>query len=112
MVDKLPDLWGVKDYFLLPEPYEKDVIELRSQELTYPKIHEIIWAKGYIGSVASLRMFMQKERARMHEQKENEKPHSEYVQRKSLCHLVYKKIEDIGTITIKQYQEVLKNMLY
>ena len=36
------------------------------------------------------------------------KPHSEYVQRKSLCQLVYKKLEDIGTITAKQYQEVLK----
>ena len=30
------------------------------------------------GSVASLRMFMQKERTRMHEQNETEKPHSEY----------------------------------
>ena len=40
--------------------------------------------------------------------KETEKPHSEYVQRKSLCQLVYKKLEDIGTITVKQYQEVLK----
>ena len=48
----------------------------------------------------------------MHEQKETEKPHSEYVQRKSLCQLVYKKLEDIGTITAKQYQEVLKNILY
>ena len=44
----------------------------------------------------------------MHEQNETEKPHSEYVQRKSLCQLVYKKLEDIGTITVKQYQEVLK----
>ena len=30
------------------------------------------------------------------------------MQRKSLCQLVYKKLEDIGTITVKQYQEVLK----
>ena len=44
----------------------------------------------------------------MHEQKESAKPHSEYVQRKSLCQLVYKKLEDIGTITFKQYQKVLK----
>ena len=44
----------------------------------------------------------------MYEQNETEKPHSEYVQRKSLCQLVYKKLEDIGTITAKQYQEVLK----
>ena len=51
---------------------------------------------------------MQKERTRMYEQNETEKSHSEYVQRKSLCQLVYKKLEDIGTITAKQYQEVLK----
>ena len=44
----------------------------------------------------------------MHEQKETEKPHSEYVQRKALCQLICKKLEDIGTITVKQYQEVLK----
>ena len=48
----------------------------------------------------------------MHEQKETEKPHSEYVQRKALCQLICKKLEDIGTITVKQYQEVLKNILY
>ena len=93
-------------------PYENEVIKLRSQGLTYPQIHDIICKKGYTGSVASLRMFMQKERTRMHEQNETEKPHSEYVQRKSLCQLVYKKLEDIGTITVKQYQEVLKNILY
>ena len=89
-------------------PYENEVIKLRSQGLTYPQIHDIICKKGYTGSVASLRMFMQKERTRIHEQNETEKPHSEYVQRKSLCQLVYKKLEDIGTITVKQYQEVLK----
>ena len=33
----------------------------------------------------------------MHEQKETEKPHSEYVQRKALCQLICKKLEDIGT---------------
>lgn len=89
-------------------PYEKEVTELRSKGLTYPKIHDIICKKGYTGSVASLRMFMQKERTRMHEQKETEKPHSEYIQRKSLCQLVYKKLEDIGILTVRQYQEVLK----
>ena len=46
----------------------------------------------------------------MHEQKETEKPHSEYVQRKALCQLICKKLEDIGTITVKQYQEVLSEL--
>ena len=54
-------------------PYEREVIELRSKGLTYPKIHDIICKKGYTGSVASLRMFMQKERTRMYEQNETEK---------------------------------------
>lgn len=40
-------------------------------------------------------------RADTHEQKETEKPHSEYVQRKALCQLICKKLEDIGTITVK-----------
>lgn len=57
-------------------PYEKDVIELRSQGITYPQIHKILCEKGYTGSVASLRMFMQKERSRMQEQKEQESKRS------------------------------------
>ena len=46
----------------------------------------------------------------MHKQKETEKPHSEYVQRKALCQLICKKLEDIGTITVKQYPEVLSEL--
>lgn len=89
-------------------PYEKDVIELRSQGITYPQIHKILCEKGYTGSVASLRMFMQKERARMQEQKEREKPQSEFIQRKSLCQLIYKKLENVTTITSGQYEQTLK----
>lgn len=74
-------------------PYEKDVIELRSQWLTYPQIHKILCRKGYTGSVAFLRMFMQKERSKMREQGEQDKPQSEFIQRKSLCQLVYKKLD-------------------
>ncbi len=47
-------------------PYEKAVIELRSKEIIYLKIHKILYEKEYTGSVVSLRMFMQKERTRMH----------------------------------------------
>ena len=35
--------------------------------MTYPNIHKIITEKGYKGSVASLRMFIQKERIRNEE---------------------------------------------
>lgn len=89
-------------------PYEKDVIELRSKGLTYPQIHKILCEKGYTGSVASLRMFMQKERTRMHSQEEQDKNPSEFIQRKSLCQLIYKKLEDITTITANQYEQVVK----
>lgn len=89
-------------------PYEKDVIELRSKGLTYPQIHKILRERGYTGSVASLRMFMQKERTRMHSQEEPDKNPSEFVQRKSLCQLIYKKPEDITTITANQYEQALK----
>ena len=89
-------------------PYEKDVIELRIQGLTYPRIHKILSEKGYTGSVASLRMFMQKERSRMREQKEQDKPLSGFIQRKSLCQLIYKKLEDVAAITAVQYEQALK----
>lgn len=89
-------------------PYEKEVIELRSQGLTYPQIHKLLCEKGYTGSVASLRMFMQKERTRMREQKEQDTPRSEFIQRKSLCQLIYKKLENVTTITASQYEQALK----
>ena len=41
-------------------PYEQNVIEMRSKGITYAKIHEYIIQKGYTGTVASLRVFMQK----------------------------------------------------
>lgn len=89
-------------------PYEKDVIELRSKGLTYPKIHKILCEKGYTGSVASLRMFIQKERTRMHGQEAPNKSQSEFIQRKSLCQLVYKKLENVAAITSNQYEQALK----
>lgn len=49
-------------------PYGEDAIEPRSQGLTYPQVHKVLCERGYTGSVASLRMFMQKERSRMREQ--------------------------------------------
>ena len=45
-------------------PNEAEVIKLRSEGMTYPSIHKIISDKGYNGSAASLRMFIQKERIR------------------------------------------------
>lgn len=41
-------------------PYEQKVITMRSKGITYKKIHEQIVKEGYTGTIASLRMFMQK----------------------------------------------------
>lgn len=92
-------------------PYESDVIRMRSEGITYSEIHKMIKAKGYTGSVASLRMFMQRERA--HQKNGAQRTDivtgaSEYMQRKSLCRLIYSKIEDVPQITKEQYQAVIK----
>lgn len=89
-------------------PYEKDVIELRSKGLTYVKIHELLCKKGYTGSVASLRMFMQKERTRTYNYDAIKQIDSEFIQRKSLCQLIYKKLENIISLNKDQYEEVIK----
>ena len=44
----------------------------------------------------------------MQEQKEREKPQSEFIQRKSLCQLIYKKLENVATITAGQYKQALE----
>lgn len=94
-------------------PFEKDVIELRSKGMTYVKIHEIITKRGYNGTVASLRMFMQKERIRNIAKEDNDMVNSDYqptemIQRKALSQLIYKKIEDIFIINPDQYKKVLE----
>lgn len=91
-------------------PYEAEILELRSQGITYPKIHEQICKKGYSGSVASLRMFVQKERTRrenMHATNSDYFP-KEYIQRKALSQLIYKKIEEVNIISQDQYEKVLE----
>lgn len=84
-------------------PYEKTVIDMRSKGITYSKIHEYITEKGYDGTVASLRVFMQKERT--HQQriaKQSTEP-AEYIPRKFMGQLIYRKLEDIKGFTQEQY---------
>lgn len=94
-------------------PYEAEVIKLRCEGMTYPCIHKIISEKGYEGSVASLRMFIQKERIRcMSSQKEeacSDYHPKEYIQRRSLTQLIYKGLNDVKTISQEQYEQVLKS---
>jgi transposase len=87
--------------------YEKEVIELRAKGVTYSKIHETITAKGYNGTVASLRVFMQKERGHM-KNSANGKQLNDYISRKVVCQLVYKNLEEIKGITQEQYEEMIK----
>lgn len=44
----------------------------------------------------------------MREQEEQGKPQSEFIQRKSLCQLIYKKLEDVATISAGQCEQVLE----
>lgn len=89
-------------------PYEHQVLELKSQGHTYQSIHDTISAAEYNGSVASLRMFMQKERAHKNTQCKSKAPEFEYIQRKSLCQLIYKKLENINRLSQKLYEAVIK----
>ena len=94
-------------------PFEKNVIELRSKGITYVKIHEIITRHGYNGTVASLRMFMQKERIRNTAKEDKGMINSDYqpmemVQRKALSQLIYKKIDDVFIINPAQYKKVIE----
>ncbi len=94
-------------------PYENKVLDLRSKGMTYKKIHAIISAEGYKGSVASLRMFVQKERCRNVGDQQSANACSdyqpkEYIQRKSLTQLIYSKIDDIYSISREQFKKALE----
>lgn len=85
--------------------YEKTIIKMRSEGKTYEEIYQDIKADGYKGTVAAIRMYMQKERAHGRESILQGK---EYVHRISLTRLVYKTLEEVKTITKEQYKAVLK----
>jgi transposase len=90
------------------QPYESEVLELRSKGKTYTEITEIIRKKGYTGTVDALRVFMQKERE--HQKKsETESPElKEYIPRKWMVQLIYKTINRIKGITQEQYEAIIK----
>lgn len=84
---------------------------MRSQGLTYQKIHEHIGHKGYTGTVASLRVFMQKERTHQKSiSKDIPLEAVEYIPRKCLCQLIYRKLEDVKGLTGEQYKAAIKNI--
>ena len=87
-------------------PFEQDIISMRSNGQTYTEIYEFIKSKGYIGSVAAIRMFMQKERARA--KRSGLHGGKDYIHRITLSQLVYRKLEDVKLITQDQYEALLK----
>ncbi|WP_349946131.1 transposase [Lacrimispora sp. BS-2] len=89
-------------------PYEQTVIEMRSNGITYEKIHEHICKNGYTGTVASLRMFMQKERTHLKNVSKNENEPVEYIPRKFFCQLIYRELERVKGLTLKQYEAAIK----
>jgi transposase len=93
-------------------PYEKQVLELRSQGVTYSKIHQTITEQGYCGSVASLRVFVQKERQRRGipygEETNSDYMPTEFVQRHSITTLLYKKTNELYSVSQAQYEKVIE----
>ncbi|MCR5754147.1 MAG: transposase [Acetatifactor sp.] len=94
-------------------PYESKVLELRSKGITYQEIHSIISAEGYRGSVASLRMFIQKERYRNTLEQSPDDACSdyqpkEYIQQKSITQLIYSRIDCVYSISNAQFKKVLE----
>jgi len=92
-------------------PYENEILEMRSIGKTYQEIFDEINKKGYDGSVAAIRMFMQKERAHRNsggdESFSNGNRH-EYIHRRTLTKLIYKKLEDVSLISESQYNVVIE----
>lgn len=90
------------------QPYESDILKLRSKGMTYTEITEIIKRKGYTGTIDALRVFMQKERE--HQKKtETESPElKEYVPQKWMVQLIYKTIDRVKGITQEQYEAIIK----
>lgn len=88
--------------------HKQTVIDLRCQGYTYQSIYDIITAKGYTGSLAALRIFMQKERKHARTQGAAGFRTIDFVQRKSLCQLIYKKLEDIPAFNQEQYEEAVR----
>jgi len=91
-------------------PYEEEVVDVRSKGKTYDEIYHVISQKGYSGSIAAIRMYMQKERAHRNTVTgaSDKAEKNDYIYRKSLSQLVYKKLEDVRLITKDQYEALLK----
>ena len=60
------------------------------------------------GTVASLRVFMQKERTHRQSMAKQENEPVEYISRKFMCQLIYRKLEKVKGLTPEHYEAALK----
>jgi len=91
--------------------YENEILKMRSIGKTYQEIYDQIKRKGYDGSVAAIRMFMQKERAHRNSCRNasfSSGNRHEYIHRRTLTKLIYKKLEDVPLISEAQYHVVIE----
>lgn len=90
-------------------PYEQEVVQMRADGISYPQIHEHIKAKGYTGTEAAIRVFMQKERTHAKSVSSNSQGKlKECIARKSVCQLIYQELKDVKGMTQEQYEAMLK----
>ena len=71
------------------------------------KITEKLRFKGYSGSIAALRIFVEKEKRITKDMLKNKKPF-ELIDRRWITGLLYKPLEKSSKISINQYNEVIK----
>lgn len=68
----------------------------------------MIRARGYDGTVDSLRMFMQKEHTHRKSISSMSSEPKEYIPRKFMCQLIYRELEKVRGITQEQYYCAIK----
>lgn len=90
------------------EKYRDTVVEMRNTGKTYGEIANHISALGYTGSVATLRVFMQKERRLTSDFQSQSTTITELIKRNWLIKLLFKPIEQVKGITTEQLNEVIK----
>jgi transposase len=91
-------------------PYRQEVKKLRSQNMTYQAIYEIIKEKGYTGSVAALRGYMTKE-MRLEKDFQSRSTKSgeiEMIEKKWVIKWLYKPLEKVSVISSEQFVAVSK----
>ncbi len=88
-------------------PYKDEVISLRSKNMTYEEITKIISQKGYIGSIAALRIFIAKEKRITKDLLKDKEPH-ELIDKRWITKLLYKPIDEVKQISQEQLDEVTR----